>query len=155
MDKLELAPRPERKPMGENYVGLGFGIGMVLFFLTMALAASSQGSKIVAFFGLVMTGVFTLLFAPFFLKDWRYNRGYADKLQKHLQSPLSPRDYEKVRNVAKWHPEVQPWIAEIMDANGRILYRDAERLEEKINQYLITLPEKELKRLIRPDPKAN
>jgi hypothetical protein len=154
MDKLELTSRPERKPMGENYFGVGFGIATSSLFLAMALTASSRGTRVLDFFGLAMMVVFTLLLAPFFLEDWFYNRDYADRLQKHLQSSLSPRDYEKVRNIAKWHPEVQPWIADVMDANGRILYRDAERLQEQINEYLLTLPEQELKHLIHPAPKT-
>lgn len=93
MDEIRITSRPVRKPMGETYFILGLLLVTVLTLLAILLLSNdrgARGTRGISIFGLVVLVLPVIFAAPILWEDWFYNRGYSDRLQKYLQSPLSP-----------------------------------------------------------------
>lgn len=148
MEKLALTPCPKPKPMGEDFFIAALVLAVALFFLWGISRYPGMRGFLEAMLGIDCFAA--LAFGISFLDDWFYNRDYPEMLQKHLGSPLSAKDYEQLARFARRYPELQSWIAAVMDAEGQILYRDAGPLQNKINRYLETVPQKVLRDVVHP-----
>lgn len=84
-------------------------------------------------------------------ETWRANCDLPGAIEAFMDQLLSPADNEQFRRFARMYPEVRPWIAEAMDEHGDLHYDQAIPLAARINAYLDSLPEEDLKTLVLPN----
>lgn len=151
MNAIRITNRPMPRSMGIDYFMLLFMVSAPVGFFIWYLLQPSQHLLGLLEMLLVFEALGLMATGPLIWAKWRWNRRLPNRLEAYLSAPLSPDDYAQFAQAVSLHPEIKPWIAEVYH-DGQITYREAEMLQQRINQYLDALPKRRLDELMGNNP---